>query len=326
MSARTRNCARAPVFEFGRGFGARRRGDRCRLRGRWRGERRRRHRREARRRCRRRQRERDDDRTVALRWYGARALCRGCGRHRDDDRRRRFRRFGRRSGSRLLGRRRDPRKPDVVLAAPQRVEQISDVIEIVVEGVEELRRRLRRDVPVEKARLHQVRELAQAHRAGHPRAALERVQRAPQLRGQPFVGRAAPPSAHLLARLREELRGLVEEDRQHLRVDVVANVHERVGHRRGQRDVAVAHAGSRFRQFVDRGARRIGFRRRRIRRYGCHGIAAGNGHRRAQRRPLPRGARPARRRPLRRLLRTRPPAAVRPARAGSRPPLRRRHA
>ena len=156
---------------------------------------------------------------------------RGRGRRRDDDRRRRFRRLGRRAGGGLLGGRRDPGQPHVELAAPQRVENVGDVIEIVVERVEELRRRLRRDLAVEQARLHQVRELAQAHRAGHPRAALERVQRAPQLRGQSFVGGAAPPSAHLLAGLREQFRGLVEEDGQHLRVDVVANVRERVGHR-----------------------------------------------------------------------------------------------
>ena len=42
-------------------------------------------------------------------------------------------------------------------------------------------RRRRRLVAVHQARFHEVRELAQAHRAGHARAALERVQRAAQL-------------------------------------------------------------------------------------------------------------------------------------------------
>ena len=45
------------------------------------------------------------------------------------------------------------------------------------------------DVALDQARLHEVRELAQAHRAGHARAALERVQRAAQL-GRPACRRA----------------------------------------------------------------------------------------------------------------------------------------
>ncbi len=42
------------------------------------------------------------------------------------------------------------------------------------------------------------------------------------------VAGCATPRAEVLAGLREQLRGLVEEDRQHLRVDVVANAGERI--------------------------------------------------------------------------------------------------
>ena len=73
-------------------------------------------------------------------------------------------------------------------------------------------------VAVEQPRLHPVRELAQAHRAGHARAALERVQRAAQLLRCRHVVRRAPPGAQLLAGLREELGRLLEKDREHLRV------------------------------------------------------------------------------------------------------------
>ena len=79
-----------------------------------------------------------------------------------------------------------------------------------------------------EARFHQVHELAQAHRARHPRAALERVERSAQLARPRVVARRAAPCAHALAGLRIELRRLFEKDRQHLRVDVVAYVRERI--------------------------------------------------------------------------------------------------
>ena len=133
--------------------------------------------------------------------------------------------------------------------------------------------------PSLQARLHQVRELAQAHRAGHPRAALERVQRAPQLRGQAFVGRTATPVAHFLARLRKEFRGLVEEDGQHLRIDIVADVGERISHGHGQRDVVVRSVRRGFRQGLDPdcgGIRRLRVRRLHAGRDGL-GADAGSG-------------------------------------------------
>jgi hypothetical protein len=72
-----------------------------------------------------------------------------------------------------------------------------------------------------------MRELSQAHRAGHPRAALECVQRAAQLPRGACIAGATPP-AHLCTGLRVELGRLLEEDRQDLLVDVVADRGERV--------------------------------------------------------------------------------------------------
>src|SRR5215831_15086207 len=73
-----------------------------------------------------------------------------------------------------------------------------------------------------------MRELAEAHRAGHPGAALECVQRSLQFLRAARIARRATPAAHLLAGLRVELRGFLEEDRQHLFVDVVADAGERI--------------------------------------------------------------------------------------------------
>jgi hypothetical protein len=72
-----------------------------------------------------------------------------------------------------------------------------------------------------------MRELSEAHRAGHPRAALECVQRPTQLTRGACIARATPP-AYLLPGLRVELGRLLEEDRQDLLVDVVADRGERV--------------------------------------------------------------------------------------------------
>ena len=92
----------------------------------------------------------------------------------------------------------------------------------------QLRRRRRRRVAFVQPRLHQVRELAQPHRARHPRAALERVQRPPQLAPSSSGRRARAPCAQLLAGLREELGRFLEEDRQHVLVDLVADVGQRI--------------------------------------------------------------------------------------------------
>ena len=56
-----------------------------------------------------------------------------------------------------------------------------------------------------------MRELAQAHRAGHARTALEGVQRPPQLPRAGGVAGGAAPRAHLLAGLRVELGGFLEK-------------------------------------------------------------------------------------------------------------------
>ena len=119
-----------------------------------------------------------------------------------------------------------PRQGDVGLAFAQCIENESDMVEVAVERLEQLNRSGDGRLVDVEARLHQVHELAQAHRARHPRAALERVQRSPQLAGTGEVARRAAPCAHLLAGLRIELRCFLEKDREHLRVDVVANVRQ----------------------------------------------------------------------------------------------------
>ena len=79
-----------------------------------------------------------------------------------------------------------------------------------------------------KPRFHQVGKLSEAHRPRHARAALERVQRAPQLRQRAVVARVAAPCTQFLARLWIQLRRFVEEDRQYLRIDVVADALQRI--------------------------------------------------------------------------------------------------
>ena len=102
----------------------------------------------------------------------------------------------------------------LVRAFAQRLEHERDAIEIVVERVEQRRRSRHRRVAGDEPRFHQVRELAETHRAGHARAALERVQRAAQLARVLVAAGLAAPRAELLAGLRKELRRLFEEDRQ----------------------------------------------------------------------------------------------------------------
>ena len=97
------------------------------------------------------------------------------------------------------------------------------MIEIGVQGLEQIGRWLARRIAVQQPRFHQMRELAEAHRAGHPRASLERVQRAPQLLRDVHILRLPPPCAHLIAGLRIKLRGFLEKDFEHLQIDVVPN-------------------------------------------------------------------------------------------------------
>ena len=89
---------------------------------------------------------------------------------------------------------------DVDPAFAQRVEHEADAIEIGVERFEQLGARRHQRVAHRQPRFHPVRELAETHRAGHARAALERVQRAAQLRGGRRIVGDAAPSAQLLAR------------------------------------------------------------------------------------------------------------------------------
>ena len=66
--------------------------------------------------------------------------------------------------------------------------------------------------------------LAQAHRAGQPRAALEGVQRAHAARGAGGVARARSPVAHARSQLRQQLGGFFFKDREQLGVDRIDGV------------------------------------------------------------------------------------------------------
>ena len=95
------------------------------------------------------------------------------------------------SGRRLALARATHGSGDVGLARAQAVEHERDAVEVGVERLEAApASRAPRSSPSDQPRLHQVRELAQAHRAGHARAALERVQRAPQLLRERVVAAA----------------------------------------------------------------------------------------------------------------------------------------
>ena len=138
----------------------------------------------------------------------------------DDGKRRRC---SRRRRCRFL----EPRQRRVHLAFLQAVEHEGQPVEIGIEGLEQFRSRFGECIACEQTALHLVREFAQAHRACHPRAALERVQAAPQCLRSFYVGRTVPPCAKLLASLREKLCRFFEKDRQHLFIDIVVNVGER---------------------------------------------------------------------------------------------------
>ena len=101
---------------------------------------------------------------------------------------------------------RRPRKRDIGLALAQRVEHESDPVEIAVERLEQLHRARHGRVVDIEARLHQVHELAKAHCAGHPRAALERMERASQLASAGVIAGRTAPCAHPLTSLRIEFR------------------------------------------------------------------------------------------------------------------------
>ncbi len=158
-----------------------------------------------------------------------------CGRWRRASQRRRI---ARRDGCSVA----NPGKSAVDLAFLQAIEQECYVVEIVVERVEELGRPLRERVARSHPAFHQVRELAESHRPGHARAALEGVQRALQRLRRFLVGGLAPPRAKLLAGLRKELRGLLEKDRENLPIDVVVDV-GRAFRRRQERAAARATGG-----------------------------------------------------------------------------------
>ena len=142
---------------------------------------------------------------------------------------------------RRLGGGGEPRRRRIGFTLLQAIEQKCDMVQVVVQRVEKCRRRRRR-IAAAQAAFHRVRDLSESHRAGHARAALERMQRA--LQGLHHVARSrlCAPVAQLLAGLREKFGRLVEEYRQYLTVDVVMYFQQRGlglrdrGHRgRGQR-------------------------------------------------------------------------------------------
>ncbi len=88
------------------------------------------------------------------------------------------------------------------------------------------------------------------------------MQRAAQLGHRLGVLRIAPPRAQLFAGQREQLGRLVEEDRQDLLIDVVANRRQRVF--LGERQKNFVAAGTRRQAMVVQVARqRVGMNRRR---------------------------------------------------------------
>ncbi len=188
--------------------------------------------------------ERDDHRLVHRGWHGRndnRRFHDGCNRY-------------------VLRRFRHPGQPRVGLATAQTVEHERDTVERGFQRFEELGRR-RGNVALPEMRFHQVRQLAQSHCAGHARTALERVQCAAQLAHRLGVLRIAPPRAQFFAGLREQLGRLVEEDRQDLFIDVVANRRQRILLRQWQKNFV--DAGGRRQVVVVHGAhRRIGMNRR----------------------------------------------------------------
>ena len=99
-----------------------------------------------------------------------------------------------------------------------------------------------------------MRHLAQAHRAGQARAALERVQRAHARRRGGGLGRPAHPLTHARLQLRDQLFPFFLEDREQLGVDGIDGVDvvfvvQRVAARRGQqRGLARCRRG----QFTER--------------------------------------------------------------------------
>jgi hypothetical protein len=90
------------------------------------------------------------------------------------------------------------------------------------ELLEEARRQLGRLERGLDAAFHQVAQLAQPDRAGHARAAFQRVQRAAQRLRNLVVAGIGLPFAQVRADLGHQLLGFLDEDRQQLLVDVVA--------------------------------------------------------------------------------------------------------
>lgn len=124
---------------------------------------------------------------------------------------------------------------DVHPAVAQGIEHEGHVVQVGFQRIEQRRRARGHAVAGQKPRFHLVGKLAEAHRPGHARAALERVQSAPQFRRVLGDLGITAPRAQCLAGAREKFGRFLEEDRQHLGVDVVGDPFQRVPRRRRPR-------------------------------------------------------------------------------------------
>ena len=154
------------------------------------------------------------------------------------------------------------------LVRPQALDVGAQAVHALLEEGEELFGELAGFQRGLDAPFHQVAELAEADRARHPRAALQRVQQATQRLMDLLVGRVGFPVAQVGADLRHDLLRLLDEDRQQLRVDVVAHhaLFASVGRARRRR----RHRGAaRGLQARDQGTQRGLLRLRRGRRFSA---------------------------------------------------------
>ena len=74
-------------------------------------------------------------------------------------------------------------------------------------------------------------QLAEAHGPGHPCTAFECVQRAPQSRQRLLIVGIFAPGPDVFACLRKQFGGLVEKDRQYLRVYIIVHISQRIDQR-----------------------------------------------------------------------------------------------
>ena len=121
------------------------------------------------------------------------------------------------------------------LAESELVDDLLAAVDAVRERFGEHGGRLARGEAVLQARLELVQVGAEAHRARHARAALERVQQARDRTRRLLVVGLGAPAPQGGVELADGLGGLFEEDRQQLGVDVVLRLQHGAGLRRAER-------------------------------------------------------------------------------------------